>query len=643
MFFACKKKKKKVCGASGSVYLFFVTLLLLLASLPKVSAAQSNSGTVDLKSLSEERTWQVLLHYRRQGDRFVSLVDDPDFFLATAGKTDPLAELSANLQGLLAPVTDNDEHFRCRFPARTEWLISVLNLNELALPQPLCIKLNETLATVDPRSVVLVFPAAHNNGPASMFGHTLLRIGSSYKSPLLSAAVNYAASDTDSNGLLYAFKGIFGFYPGYFALLPYHEKLNDYSGVEHRDIWEYTLNLNQEEARRLMLHTWELQAIASDYYFFDENCSFMLLFLLEAARPELRLAETYWERRSFWVIPVDTIATIRQAGLITDVTYRPAQATRIRHRAGLLTEKGRQRAFSVAMQEEPAQIPTPFQVFLEEERQILDLAAEYVQYRYSRRELSPEEFRPRFLAILKVRSQLGTGEIDAEKIPLPEQPEAGHEAGRISFGGGNEGSGPFLELGWRPAYHDLLDPDEGYTQGAQINFFALKGRYRLDEKDFRLQSFRPVDILSLAPRDLFFQPVSWKVNIGIERIRLAGGSEPLAFTLNTGGGLAWELPAATLGYLMAEGQVNASGQLRENAELGGGLSIGVLTRLHPRWKTHLVASALTYLPERHSHYRIHLDQNFKLSRLSGVTLRTGWEELYHQSQLGASAAYNWYF
>ncbi len=80
----------------------------------------------------------------------------------------------------------------------------------------------------------------------SVFGHTLLRISSSYKSPLLSSAVNYAANDTDSNGLLYAFKGIFGFYPGYFSLLPYHQKLNDYSGVEHRDIWEYTLNLSQD-------------------------------------------------------------------------------------------------------------------------------------------------------------------------------------------------------------------------------------------------------------------------------------------------------------------------------------------------------------------------------------------------------------
>jgi hypothetical protein len=637
-----RTKTQKVYGVPGAVYLFFITILLF-ASPATADAEPHDSETEKTRSLSKERTWQVLMHYRQQGDRFTSLIDDPKFFLAPQGKTNPQAELHASLHALLSPVTNDDEHFRCRFPARTEWFISVFNLNELALPQPLCGKLNETLTSVDPRSVVLIFPAAHNNGPASMFGHTLLRIGNPDKSPLLSAAVNYAANDTDSNGLLYAFKGIFGFYPGYFALLPYHEKLNEYSGVEHRDIWEYTLNLTPEESRRLLLHTWELQSVASDYYFFDENCSFMLLFLLEAARPELRLAESYWERRSFWVIPVDTIATIRQAGLITDVTYRPAQATRIRHRASLLTEKDRQQAFSVAMQQEPPHSPAPWQNSLEKQRQILDLAAEYVQYRYSRQVLPPEEFRPKFLSILKVRSQLGPGEIDAEKILPPEQPEAGHEAGRISFGGGDEGHGPFLELSWRPAYHDLLDPDEGYTQGAQINFFSLKTRYRLDHQDFRLQSFRPVDILSLAPRDLFFKPVSWKVNIGIERIRLADESEPLAFTLNTGGGLAWELPAETLGYLMADAQVNATDKLQDNVELGGGVSIGAISRLHPRWKTHLIASVLTYLPERHTHYRILFDQNFKLSRSCGITVRADWEERYHQSHVGSSAAFNWYF
>ncbi|MCK7512715.1 MAG: DUF4105 domain-containing protein [Desulfobacterales bacterium] len=68
-------------------------------------------------------------------------------------------------------------------------------------------------------------------------------------------------------------------------MLPYYAKLQEYSDVDHRDIWEYSLNLTEPEIRRMMLHIRELDAIASDYYFFDENCSYLLFSLLEAARP----------------------------------------------------------------------------------------------------------------------------------------------------------------------------------------------------------------------------------------------------------------------------------------------------------------------------------------------------------------------
>ncbi|HEY5974996.1 MAG TPA: DUF4105 domain-containing protein, partial [Geobacteraceae bacterium] len=333
--------------------------------------------------LATTRDWDVLLHYRPRASGRESLIDDPHFFLAPAGKSDPAAELDATIRGFFADPVLGDDHPRCRFPARYEWLQQELGIDAALLPQPVCAKLDEALQAVDPRTAVLVFPAAHNNGPASMFGHTLLRVGSSYQSELLSYAVNYAAHTSESNGLVYAYMGIFGYYPGYYSILPYYEKVKEYNDLEHRDVWEYGLNLTPAEVRRLVLHIWELQGIASDYYFFDENCSFMLLFLIEAARPELRLAEAYWDRWSFWVLPADTIATIRQAGLIGKVAYRPAQATRIRYRASLLADGAQQQALDVALQLRSPKLVAESSAPAEERRQVLDLAAEFVQYRYS--------------------------------------------------------------------------------------------------------------------------------------------------------------------------------------------------------------------------------------------------------------------
>ncbi len=587
------------------------------------------------RGLASAREWDVLLHYKPQGSGRKSLVSDPVFFLAPDGRTNPQAELTATIAGLFAPAELADSHPQCRFPARFSWLAKELDISPDRLPHPSCDKLDKTLKAIDPRSAVMVFPAAHNNGPASMFGHTLIKIGSGYKSELLSHAVNYAAHATDSNGLLYAFKGIFGLYPGYYSILPYYEKLNEYGDLEHRDVWEYQLALAPEEVRRMVLHIWELQNIRSDYYFFDENCSFNLLFLLEAARPSLRLAEEYWARSGFWVIPIDTIAVVRKTGLIERVAYRPSRATRILRRASFLDASDQNLAVGIVDQKIKSDDARLEKLPVEERRQLLDLAAEYLQYRYSRRELSQEGFQGRFLPILKSRSALGPGEQDVGTVPPPPQPEEGHLPSKIALGGGVRHDSPFAQLSWQPAYHDLMDAKEGYTKGAQVNFMAVSGRYYTDSGEFQLQKIRPVDIVSLTPRDRFFQPVSWKVNFGLDRKILADGADRAIFRLNTGGGAAWDLPLLGLAYGMAEADLNATDRFRNTAALGGGGSAGLLHQEGSLWTLHLHGSAFTYLFEEHREYRVALDQQFALNRHAAIGVKTKWEQSFEHNRTEA--------
>jgi len=636
----------RIYGALRSVY-FLCGSMLLLVLQPAWTMAEPYAELLVAQSasanLAAARDWDVLLHYRPHGSGRESIIDDPRFFLSPAGRHDPAAELAATIRGFSADAAMGDEHPRCRFPARYEWLRSELHVDVAMLPEPVCAKLDESLAAVDPRSAVLVFPAAHNNGPASMFGHTLLRIGSSYKSELLSYAVNYAAHSSDTNGLIFAYKGIFGKYPGYYSILPYYEKVKEYNDLEHRDVWEYALSLTAAEVRRMVLHIWELQGIASEYYFFDENCSFMLLFLLESARPSLRLTEEYWQRWSFWVIPADTIGTLRRAGLIEKVAYRPAQATRITHRSSLLPAYARDRAYAIAMLQRSPVLEANDTHPVEERRQVLDLAAEFVQYRYSRKELEQAEFQRQFLPILRERSTLGKGDRDPGKLPEPPQPEAGHQSGKFTAGGGVREGKQFTEVFWRPAYHDLLDPEAGYTKGAQINFMSVTGRYYPEQGDLVLQSLRPVDILSLAPRDRFFQPISWKVNGGLDRKTFADGSERLFLRLNTGGGFAWEPLATTLSYVMAEADLNLSDRFTHKTAVGGGISAGLLTTLDDFWKIHLAGTALFYAIENHQYYRLALDQHFKLSRTHGLEVRASYEQSFNVDRAEALLNWAWYF
>ena len=100
----------------------------------------------------------------------------------------------------------------------------------------------------------------------------------------------------------------------------------------------------------------------------------------------------------------------------------------------------------------------------------------------------------------------------------------------------------FVELRGRPTYHDLMDPDEGYVRGAQTEFFDVVVRDYSGGVGTRVEDFTPLRIVSVSPRNEFFQPISWNINVGWSRRRLADGSEPLVFNLNGGPGLAWTVP-----------------------------------------------------------------------------------------------------
>lgn len=645
-----ERQQQVSAAAYGAVR--FVCRFCLTAALGWLILPSSPAGAEDYaaflqeqaaaRQLYAERTWEVLLHYRPAGTERVSLVDDPDFFLSPEGKSNPAAELAATISAFLAPAGSGDDHGQCRFPARYQWLKQELHLDESRLPRPACGRLTEALATIDPRSAVLVFPASHPNSPASMFGHTLLRIGSTYRSDLLGYAINYAAATTDTNGFVYAYKGIFGKYPGYYTTLPYYEKVKEYNDLEHRDIWEYRLDLTPAQVDRMARHTWELLGIKSDYFFFDENCSFNLLFLLEAARPELKLAEEYWHRLGSWVIPVDTIQTVTSAGLTGEATYRPALATRIRHRAAGLDAGERRTALAVARGELVPETVSASVTRPAKAQRVLDVAADYLQYRYSRHELSQEEFQRLFRAALSARSRLGPA-LEDDPVPTPPRPEDGHRPGRIALGGGVRRDVPYLELSWRAAYHDLLDPPDGYKEGAQILFTEFAGRYQPERERISLERLKLVDIISIAPRDEFFSPFSWKVNGGLERRLHKDGEDHLLLRINTGGGYARRLFSRGLGYAFLEADLNLGDQLRDKAALGAGASAGLVARLTDNWQMHLRGEAFGYAPDWHQSYRLSLDQGVALGRTWSLQLRSSWESSYGRERGEASLGLARYF
>ncbi|HVC08533.1 MAG TPA: DUF4105 domain-containing protein [Elusimicrobiota bacterium] len=181
-----------------------------------------------------------------------------------------------------------DEQAQCRFPARYAWLDSKLHFDPANLAPRACPLLDRWKQKLSAQSVSVVFASAYLDNPSSMYGHTFLLIhhaGRPADERLLDYAVNYAARADTANGVLFAIDGLAGVFPGRYSAMPYYLKVQEYSNLESRDLWEYRLNLSSATLGRLINHIWEMRSASFPYYFFNRNCSYELLPLLDAADP----------------------------------------------------------------------------------------------------------------------------------------------------------------------------------------------------------------------------------------------------------------------------------------------------------------------------------------------------------------------
>ena len=536
--------------------------LALCACAPLYAAPHIDDQRV--QQLANDPFWISLGHYeagKLSGWR--SYVSDDKFFLAAEGAHHPDAELRATVEALYAPLSLGDKHPQCVYPARTRWLKAQLNLTDL--PKAECAEFSQWFKDVAPHSTVMIFPAAYLNSPSSMFGHTLLRIDQAdvqdNKTALLSYAINFGAYiEGSDNSILYAWKGLAGGYPGLFALVPYQEKLSEYRSLENRDLWEYRLNLTPEETQRMVEHVWELKQIQFDYFFFDENCSYRLLELLQVARPGLQLTTQF----PLTAIPTDTVKAVKEAGLVESIEYRPSRERELLDRAN-------------GLERDPARSQRSFE-------------------------------------LLRAINQNPAPELQVDK---PELPENGHESRTWQLGAGSRDDKAFAEYGLRMAYHDLNDNAPGFPLGAQIEILQLKLR-QYEGNKWQVQQLDLANIRSLTPRNDLLQPWSWQVGGGLERVLGKHGDENLVSHVNGGAGGTWQLGDNLLGFALGTVRIEHNNDFAAFVSPAAGFNTGLLWR-NPVGNLSLEAKG-DYFTNGEIRRSLSLNQQWEVSRNLGLRL-----------------------
>lgn len=545
-----------------------------------LSVASSGSGN--------DPEWKTLLHYRTQSE-----ADGEAFFLDPQGNKNPEAELAATLHAFHTHRTVTHQAgempAECAFPARLRWL-KTRNLipkdTPDSLSNPKCDALITWWKRLDAKDLSLIYAAPYLGSPASMFGHTFLKINTHRQSDLLSYALNFEAYTGVDAGFGYIFNGLLGFYPGVFSTTPYYLKTQTYSNIESRDLWEYSLDLTQREVEQLLLHAWEMGTTHFNYYFFDENCSYHLLSLLEVARPGLKLREQFF----FATIPVDSVRAALP--LVTKPPRRRESSNGLfARRLELLTSEDRERFF----QERKAPKLTGY-----ESAALLDAWIEDHRLR-ALREASQvsENYQSTPVELLNARRRM-TGVTQAP-VSAPEiaRPENGHRTTKLRLGQGIERSQPTTRVEFRAALHDLLDPDPGYLPFSELTVLRLSGSLRwskhsLTEESgrFRLDDFTFGEVQNFDPISRLRIPLSWRMGAGLTRPLDRGCVSCVVGEVRSGGGFTLghsKLIFATLFEFMPRiGPRDQRGWIQ--ILLGPRATFGY--QLHPRLK--VVASGAYY-------------------------------------------------
>ena len=423
-----------------------------------------------IKEVAYSAPWLKIMHYSKKGSKkYTGQLDGQNFFVSPLGKDDPLEELRANI--LLFRSSAHIErggekkHPQCVFPLRYHLIQNHFDVSDKVSS---CPDLERFMKKFNLERIYLAFSTAYPNNPASMFGHTFLRLSSTQKNDegLFDYSISYAAhTPPQEGGIWFAVKGIFGGYHGRFSVLPYYVKLKQYGHMENRDIWEYQLNFTRQEIRFLLLHIWEIEINSYyDYYFFSENCAYHLLTLMEAVRPSLKLTHNI-----FFLSPPDAIKKVVEArGLVTSVKFRPSYRRILWQQYRRLNSKKKETFHSLLKGNVETQ-----------DTESLNAAISYYQYKkHSGDELNKREQQSLDRLLLN-RSKLPLESAPPLPIePALNRPERGHDRTLVALSQGYGAGAFFQEFYWQSAYHDLLANDRGYEPFSEIIYPSLSLRYQ---------------------------------------------------------------------------------------------------------------------------------------------------------------------
>lgn len=547
---------------------------------------------INESKLWEHPRWLRLLHMNSSMGR-CSDFDGGQFFIHKEGRCDAKKEFIATLKAFLSPnsllkrdsiLNPFNLHPLAKYRARVHFFKELGLIQESELPQVDLSVYHRWITTLNPRAAKVVFATGYFGNPASIMGHTFLQFdtkGNTGATKPLNYAITFSANRGADRGFTYAWKGLFGGYPGTYNMLQYHVHKQKYLYSESRDLWEYELNLTQNELNYMLEHLWETGSTYHNYYFFTENCSYGLLTLLEASSLRLNFSEI----KSGIIVPVETLKAIQKIpNLLKKPSYHPALKKKFFQRASALNSQQKKLLKQLL---DPNKLDTTGMGLLPkiEVSETLDAVLDYYQIK-ARKKGSNNPWKKSQLQLYKYRLNYPAGDFGNSQVPTPEEsPDQIHGPEKLSYEIGIEQSALKHSLSYRLGYHNLNQNPIGFDRGLELELLNIKISWTpgqvinnttpIKTKTVELDYLTLIKAGSISPVNEWEKPLTWSGEMTLRRKDYQDRHPGLLTSIGIGYAIGSTKPNGLLFYGIPEVRAWYIPTREFDAALEPGMSIGL--------------------------------------------------------------------
>ncbi|MBL4602757.1 MAG: DUF4105 domain-containing protein [Emcibacteraceae bacterium] len=545
----------------------------------------------EAKQLSLSQEWHKLLHYKSSKTKTISDVKSDDFFFSDNGRFDSKSELHDTIKAMLDQKFIGNNHAQCRFPARYKWLKNNLQWPEENLfDSSECVDYNKWKMKDNIKSISLIFASGHLSNPASFYGHMLLKFNSKNEQnelSLLDSSLNYGAVPPENeNAFIYVVKGLTGGYNASFTNQQFYRYNHTYAENDLRDLWNYELDLSQNQINLLIDHSWELLGQEFTYYFLKQNCGYRMAELLNMV-----IEEPLLPTAKNWAMPSDLLSklvneTNHGKKLIKKITLIKSRQNSFRDKFALLSDEEKQAVSKFIFNKDLGNLPSILENEINSNKKVIDTLLDYYAFSLTKKKADRTDIETRRRFILLSRLKLDTKDIEwPSSIPKSPPHESQNSSLLQTSLVHNNKLGTGIELRFRGAYYDYLSNNSGRSPFTQMSMLDLTMIYQQNKISLKQLDLIHVETLNISPTRLpEDEAYAWKVKAGVKKQNLS--CEGCLHGYISGGiGKGYLLNKKSAIYVMITGEANVFGE--KTLQLNTGATAGFITGYNDWWKSHL--------------------------------------------------------